>query len=305
MPTLRLIEGLRLLPGYSNASIAVGGAILAFVVFLALAGSLIAPYDPTRSYVVIDGKTYNIPPLLPPGSRVAVEGSGGSVVLVFYLGTDHLGRDVLSRVIAGARFVLTVALIATAISASIGVILGLFSGYLGGLLDRILSLVMDSMYAFPGLILAIAVAALLGVGVLNMALAIAVVYIPSYYRMVRGSVLSIKAMPYIEAVRAMGAGTSKILFRHILPNTVYTVIAVLPMNFADSIITEAGLSFLGLGISPPTPDWGFDLNTGQRYFTSGYWWIGAFPGLMIVVTVLGFLLLGEGLNEALNPKRRS
>jgi peptide/nickel transport system permease protein len=149
--------------------------------------------------------------------------------------------------------------------------LGLVSGYIGGITDRIISLVMDAMYAFPGLILAIAVAALLGVGIINMALAIAVVYIPSYYRMIRGIVLSIKAMPYIEAVKAMGAGSLKTLFRHILPNIIYSAIAVLPINFADSIITEAGLSFLGLGTSPPTPDWGFDLNTGQRFFTSGYW----------------------------------
>jgi peptide/nickel transport system permease protein len=181
--------------------------------------------------------------------------------------------------------------------------LGLVSGYIGGITDRIISLVVDAMYAFPGLILAIAVAALLGVGIINMALAIAVVYIPSYYRMIRGIVLSIKAMPYIEAVKAMGAGSLKTLFRHILPNIIYSAIAVLPINFADSIITEAGLSFLGLGISPPTPDWGFDLNTGQRFFTSGYWWIGAFPGMMIVITVLGFLLIGEGLNEILNPRR--
>jgi len=303
MLSIPRIAILRIVEENPSVSLIVGSTMLLFISILAIVGDLLAPYDPTKSYVVIEGKTYNIQPLQPPGSKQVIETASGSIVLVFYLGTDQLGRDVLSRTISGARFVLLVALIATAISASIGIMLGLVSGYIGGITDRIISLVMDAMYAFPGLILAIAVAALLGVGIINMALAIAVVYIPSYYRMIRGIVLSIKAMPYIEAVKAMGAGSLKTLFRHILPNIIYSAIAVLPMYFADSIITEAGLSFLGLGISPPTPDWGFDLNTGQRFFTSGYWRIGAFPGMMIVITVLGFLLIGEGLNEILNPRR--
>jgi len=281
-------------------SLSAGLLILAVVVFLALAGEYLTPFDPTLSVVAVGGKIHNIPPLLPPGSTVRID---ERTELLFVLGTDHLGRDVLSRIVTGARFVLTVALVATAISAAIGVTLGLLSGYVGGALDRVVSLVMDSMYAFPGLVLAIAVAALLGTGILNMATAIAVVYIPSYYRMVRGAVLSLKSLPFVEALRVMGMDTPSILFRHIAPNALYSIIAVLPMNFADAVITEAALSFLGLGISPPTPDWGYDLNTGRRYFLSGHWWIGAFPGMMIVLTVLGFLLVGEGLGERFNPRR--
>jgi peptide/nickel transport system permease protein len=116
-------------------------------------------------------------------------------------------------------------------------------------------------------------------------------------------VLSLKSLPFVDALRVMGMDTPSILFRHIAPNALYSIIAVLPMNFADAVITEAALSFLGLGISPPTPDWGYDLNTGRRYFLSGHWWIGAFPGMMIVLTVLGFLLVGEGLGERFNPRR--
>lgn len=284
----------------AQPSLAAGLVILSAVVFLAVAGEHITPFDPTLTTVTVGGRTYSIPPLLPPGSTLRLDGGGE---LAFLLGTDHLGRDVLSRIVAGARFVLTVALVATAISAAFGVTLGLLSGYSGGALDRVASLVMDSMYAFPGLVLAIAVAALLGTGVLNMALAIAVVYIPSYYRMVRGAVLSLKSLPFVDALRVMGMDTASILFRHIAPNALYSIIAVLPVNFADAVITEAALSFLGLGIAPPTPDWGYDLNSGRRFFLSGYWWIGAFPGLMIVLTMLGFLLVGEGLGERFNPRR--
>jgi peptide/nickel transport system permease protein len=162
---------------------------------------------------------------------------------------------------------------------------------------------MDSMYAFPGLILAIAIAALLGVGVLNISMAIAVVYIPSYYRMVRGVVLSLKSAPFVEAAVVAGAGPWSIVTRHILPNVVPQIVSLLPVSFADAIITEAGLTFLGLGIEPPTPDWGFDLNKGRQFFLAGYWWIGVFPGLMIILSVLGFLLVGESLNELLNPRK--
>ncbi|MEM4791168.1 MAG: ABC transporter permease [Thermofilum sp.] len=224
-------------------------------------------------------------------------------MLHFPLGTDQLGRDVLARVVGGARFVLTVAFFSTAISALLGTLLGLISGYIGGMLDRALSLFMDSLYAFPGLILAIAIAALLGVGVLNISLAIAVVYIPSFFRMVRGVVLSLKASPFVEAALVAGASSWSIVLKHILPNTLPQIVSLLPVTFADAIITEAGLTFLGLGIEPPTPDWGFDLNKGRQFFLAGYWWIGLFPGLMIVLSVLGFLLLGEALNDLLNPRK--
>jgi peptide/nickel transport system permease protein len=290
---------MRLPRGFAEWGLAVGTALVALFVALALAGESLVGQLAVSNVVVVDGRVYEVPPLLPPGSRLTV----GGRELVFIMGTDQLGRDVFARVVSGARFVLTVALLSTAISAALGTILGLLSGYVGGFLDRVLSLVMDSMYAFPGLILAIAIAALLGVGVLNISMAIAVVYIPSYYRMVRGVVLSLKSAPFVEAAVIAGAGPWSIVTRHILPNVVPQIVSLLPVSFADAIITEAGLTFLGLGIEPPTPDWGFDLNKGRQFFLAGYWWIGVFPGLMIILSVLGFLLVGESLNELLNPRK--
>jgi peptide/nickel transport system permease protein len=290
---------MRLPRGFAEWGLAVGTALVALFVALALAGESLVGQLAVSNIVVVDGRVYEVPPLLPPGSRLTV----GGRELVFIMGTDQLGRDVFARVVSGARFVLTVALLSTAISAALGTILGLLSGYVGGFLDRVLSLVMDSMYAFPGLILAIAIAALLGVGVLNISMAIAVVYIPSYYRMVRGVVLSLKSAPFVEAAVVAGASPWSIVTRHILPNVVPQIVSLLPVSFADAIITEAGLTFLGLGIEPPTPDWGFDLNKGRQFFLAGYWWIGVFPGLMIILSVLGFLLVGESLNELLNPRK--
>jgi peptide/nickel transport system permease protein len=290
---------MRLPRGFAEWGLAVGTALVALFVVLALAGESLVGQLAVSNIVVVDGRVYEVPPLLPPGSRLTV----GGRELVFIMGTDQLGRDVFARVVSGARFVLTVAFLSTAISAALGTILGLLSGYVGGFLDRVLSLVMDSMYAFPGLILAIAIAALLGVGVLNISMAIAVVYIPSYYRMVRGVVLSLKSAPFVEAAVIAGASPWSIVTRHILPNVVPQIVSLLPVSFADAIITEAGLTFLGLGIEPPTPDWGFDLNKGRQFFLAGYWWIGVFPGLMIILSVLGFLLVGESLNELLNPRK--
>ncbi|AKG38390.1 peptide ABC transporter permease [Infirmifilum uzonense] len=284
---------------FGEWSLLTGGVLTGIVVVLAVFGQYLAQGNVTSSYIYVDSRPVEVPPLLPPLSQVKV----GEETRVFYLGTDQLGRDVLGRLLAGARFVLAVALLSTLISGIVGTLLGLISGYTGGLLDRALSVTMDSLYSLPGLIIAIALAALLGTGLWNISMAIAVAYIPSYFRMVRGNVLSLKNMPFVEAARISGAGPLSITVRQILPNTFPSIASLLPITFADAIITEAGLSFLGLGIEPPTPDWGFDLNKGRQFFLAGYWWIGVFPGLAIVVSVLGFLLLGEGLNEILNPKR--
>ncbi|HFC08981.1 MAG TPA: ABC transporter permease subunit [Chloroflexi bacterium] len=220
----------------------------------------------------------------------------------FLLGTDNLGRDILSRLIWGARAVLAVAILSALFSAAIGVPLGLLSGFFGGWFDRVLSLIMDSVYSFPGLILAIAVAAVLGTGVVNIAIAISVVYIPTYFRMTRSQVLSIKEELYVEAARALGARQREILGMYIFPNVISTLVVVFSLNVADAILTEAGLAFLGLGLQPPTPDWGFDLNKGKAYLPRGYWWPITFPGMMITLVALGFSLLGEGLGEILNPR---
>jgi peptide/nickel transport system permease protein len=231
-----------------------------------------------------------------------IKAVGESFGASFVLGTDNYGRDVFSRIVHGARTVLAIAILAALMSASVGVPLGLLSGFFGGMPDRVLSLVMDSVYSFPGLILAIAMAALLGPGMLNVAVAIAVIYIPVYFRLVRSKVLSVKEEVYVEAARSLGARALTILGLYVFPNVIPSIVVIFSVNVADSILTEAGLSFLGLGLPPPTPDWGFDLSAGKRFVPSGYWWIITYPGLMIALLTLGFSMLGEGLNEILNPR---
>ena len=259
-----------------------GGVIIASIMVMAVAAPLIAPYDP---YVSVNKA------LLPPSAK-------------HIMGTDNLGRDVFSRVVYGSRVVLVVVLTSTLVSMAVGTVLGLLSGYFGGLIDRVLSVLMDSIYAFPGLILAIAVAAMLGPGVVNTVVAISAVYVPTYFRMIRGQVLSVKSQLYVEAAKDLGADHKTIMLKYILPNVLPVLPVVFSMNVADAVLTEAALSFLGLGVPAPTPDWGFDLRNGQRNLLAGYWWISTFPGLFIVLLALGFSLLGEGLNELLNPSRR-
>ncbi|MFQ5711385.1 MAG: ABC transporter permease [Candidatus Geothermarchaeales archaeon] len=261
----------------------IGAAMVAAVVAITLLAPFIAPYDPLERNV---GKQFEEPSAQ------------------FMMGTDIHGRDVYSRMLHGSRTVMLVASVSMTISMLIGIPLGLLSGYSGGAIDRLLSLIMDSVYAFPGLILAIAIAAMLGPGVINMSVAIAIVYIPTYFRMVRGQSLSIKENLYVEAARSIGAKGRTIIFRYIFPNIIPSIVVLISVNIADAILTEAGLTFLGLGISAPTPDWGFDLHMGQPYLPAGKWWLITFPGLMIILVVVGFSLLGEGLNEILNPKLR-
>jgi peptide/nickel transport system permease protein len=220
----------------------------------------------------------------------------------FLFGTDDLGRDMLSRVLSGGGIMLQVSILSVLVCILIGVPLGLFSSYTGGTVDKFVSLVMDSVYAFPGLILAIALALFLGRGVINIALSIAVIYIPSYFRVIRSQVLSIKELPYIEAANAAGAKRRTLLARYILPNVIPSIVVVATVNFADAILTAAGLTFLGMGVNVSVPDWGWDLTNGRRLLLSGDWWVITFPGLMIILLALGFSLMGEGLSELLNPK---
>jgi peptide/nickel transport system permease protein len=220
----------------------------------------------------------------------------------FPLGTDDVGRDMLSRVIAGGGVMLQVAIVSVLVCLVIGVPLGLFSSHTGGLVDRFFSLIMDSIYAFPGLILAIAISLVLGRGVINMALSIAVVYIPSYFRVIRSQVLSIKELPYVEAANAAGAKKRTVLSRYILPNVLPSIVVVATVNFADAILTAAGLTFIGMGVPANVADWGWDLSNGQRLLPSGSWWVITFPGIMIILLALGFTLIGEGLSELLNPR---
>ena len=261
----------------------IGLTLVAIFVLATVLAPVIAPHDPTA--VTPGGR------LQPPGARNL-------------MGTDQLRRDVFSRVLYGGRIPLLVALLSCAISLSLGTVLGWLSGFLGGRIDRVLSLIMDAIYSFPALVLAIAIVAMLGPGLVNMIAAIAFVYIPAYFRVARAQTLVVRALEYVESARASGASTLRVLMRHVAPNTLSVVMTVPSFNIADAIVTEAALAFLGFGLPPPTPDWGFDIQNGQRFLQSGFWWLITFPGVVIVLLSLGFGLIGEGVNDLLNPRRR-
>jgi peptide/nickel transport system permease protein len=219
----------------------------------------------------------------------------------FVLGTNQIGQDVFSRIIWGTRIALIVGFLSAIVAVVIGVPIGLLSGFVGGPLDRVLTLVMDSVYSFPGLILAIAIAAVLGPGIGNVIVAIAAVYVPTYFRIVRGQTMTVKEQLYVEAARSLGARWTTILVRYIFPNVIPSVVIIFSVNVADAILTEAGLSFIGLGLPPDTPDWGIDLARGQDYLRRA-WWLITFPGLMVALVTLGWSMLGESLSEILNPR---
>ena len=224
-------------------------------------------------------------------------------------GTNVLGTDVLARVIFGARTALEVVILSVFFSLAVGLPLGLISGYFGGRIDRLLVLIMDSLFAFPYLLLAIVVAFLLsdkiGRGVLTAAIAISVVYIPQYFRVVRNHVISVREESYVEAARALGAKPRTVISRYVLQNVIQNVPVIATLNAADAILTLAALGFLGYGIQPTdAAEWGYDLQRAIADAGSGIWWTGLFPGLAIVTLVTGLTLLGEGLNDVLNPVLR-
>lgn len=239
--------------------------------------------------------------LLQYGNIIILEEIRSSKASSFTLGTNQIGQDILSRIIWGTRIALIVGLTSAIISFVIGVPLGLFSGFVGGPVDRALTLLMDSLYTFPGLILAIAIAAVLGAGIGNIIIAIAVLYIPTYFRIVRGQTLAVKNELYIEAARSLGTKPLNILIKYIFPNVLPSVVIIFSVNVADAILTEAGLSFIGLGLPPDTPDWGIDLARGQDYLRRA-WWLITFPGVMVSLVTLSFSMLGESLSEILNPR---
>ena len=258
-----------------------GALIILFIAYTAAFPWTLAPYSP------LDQNT---------GPQLMAPGPGHP------FGTDNLSRDIFSRMIYGSRTILGVAIAAAILSSLIGIPLGLISGFIGGVFDRVFSLIMDSVYSFPGLILAIAFAAMLGPGVINITLAVSVVYIPTYFRLVRGQTLTIKEEVYVEAARAIGAKRSVILGKYIFPNVIATVVVIFSLNVADAIMTEAALSYIGLGLPAGIPDWGMDLSMGKKFLPSGTWWMITFPGVMIMTLALGFTMLGEGLSEILNPR---
>jgi len=269
--------------GHGIALMLVGLSIAVFIAVMSVSAPYISPHDPT---------TIGLGPVnSPPSER-------------FPLGTDIYGRDLLSRTIWGGRFLLLVALTAVLICMAIGVPIGLVSAYNGGNLDRSIALVMDSIYAFPSLVLAIMIISVFGVSIINEAMAIAVVYIPSYFRIVRSQVLAVKEMPYVDAAKSVGASSPAILLKYVLPNVISSIIVMGGVNFADSILTTAGLDFIGLGLPVNLPDWGIDLTYGRQSLPTGVWWTIFFSGFMILMAALAFSLISEGYSERTNPKLR-
>jgi peptide/nickel transport system permease protein len=223
--------------------------------------------------------------------------------LEFPMGTDSLGRDVMSRCIFATRNTLSVSISAVLISLSIGSTLGALCGFFGSILDRLTSALMDILWSFPMFIIAMLVALTLGPSFTNTAIAISIIFIPSYFRVIRSITLSIKERGYIEAERVIGTSAQRILLRHIAPSFTSTLIALSLLNIAQAALATASLGFLGLGIPPPLPDWGSDLASGRIVVLSGCWWVIFFPGLMIFVTIFGLNLLSESLNYLLTKVR--
>lgn len=267
---------------WQNPLTVVGLFIILFLVVLAVFPGLFAKMDPIRpDYAAL----LQAPNLAHP------------------FGTDEFGRDIFARVVYGARISLQTGVVVLAISLLIGVPLGVIAGYFGGVIDEVLMRVTDVFLAIPGLILAMAVSASLGPSLLNVMIALAFVWWPSYTRLARGQALSIKENTYVEASRCIGVSPAKIIFTHILPNSLSPIVVMATLDMGAVILTAAGLSFLGFGAQPPTPEWGSMLTTGRSYITSAWWYI-TFPGLAIFIAVMGFNLLGDGLRTILDPRSR-
>lgn len=257
-----------------------GLVIVGGLVLLAIAGPTIAPYDPNDLNV---RQRTLAPSFAHP------------------FGTDDRGRDVLSRVLYGARVSLQVGVIAVGISATAGTLLGAASGYFGGWTDEVIMRATDVLFAFPGILLAIAIMAVLGPSVTNAMIALGIVYTPIFARITRGAVLAIRTEVFVEAAHACGAGATRVLGRHILPNVLAPIIVETTLSLAFAILAEAALSFLGLGTPPPAPSWGRMLSEGRDFIRDAPW-MGLFPGLAIVLAVMGFNFLGDGLRDALDPR---
>jgi glutathione transport system permease protein len=257
------------------------GAFVLLLVVIAILAPHIVPYDPENFF---DYDALN---------------AGPSVA--HWMGVDSLGRDIFSRILAGTRISLAAGFFSVIIGAIIGTMLGLLAGYYEGWWDRIVTRICDVLFAFPGILLAIAIVAILGNGMVNVIFAVAIFSIPAFARLVRGNTLMLKRLTYVEAARSIGASDWTILMRHILPGTVSSIVVYFSMRIGTSIITAAGLSFLGLGAQPPTPEWGAMLNEARADMVTAPH-VALFPSLAIFLTVLAFNLLGDGLRDALDPK---
>ena len=265
-----------------NFAFTAGALLTLALIFIALAAPLLSPFDPDHQDTIRR--------LEPPSKD-------------HLLGLDDLGRDVLSRIIWGARVSLRVGFSVVILTSLIGVTLGAVSGYFGGLVDTIIMRITDVLMAFPGILLAIALVAVLGPNLNNVVLALATIGWVSYARLVRGQVLKVREMEYVTAARALGARSPRVIALHVLPNVINPVIVMATLGLAGAILAEAALSFLGLGVQPPTPSWGAMLTSGRRYLGLANH-LAIYPGIAIMLAVMGLNFLGDGLIDALDPKYR-
>ncbi len=257
----------------------IGIIIITIVILTAVFAPVIAPYPPTAQ---------DFRRLQPPSATN-------------WLGTDDLGRDVFSRIVYGSRVSLQVGLISVTLALLLGVTIGVLAGYIGGRFDNISMRGVDLLFAFPGLVLAIVIAGLLGPSITNTMIAIGIIYAPTFARVSRSSVLTVQNELYLEAARLTGGGHFHVIRKHIAPNILAPLVILVTLSMSTAILTEAALSFLGLGTQPPTPSWGKMLSEGRRFMEIA-WWTTVFPGIAIVIAVLGFNLLGDGLRDALDPR---
>jgi len=267
----------RHLPGW------IGGGIVGVCLVVALLAPVIAPYDPLRNNL-----------------DVTLQSPNGT----YWVGTDELGRDVLSRLIYGSRYALTIGVVGAVLGLVGGVPWGMVAGFYRGRIETVLMRVVDIFLAFPGMLLALAIISVLGTGTINVIVAVSLFSMPTFARIAHGTVITIKEMTYVEAAIASGSRTTRIIFRHILPNSLAPIIVQASLRVATGILVAAGLSFLGLGIQPPTPEWGAMLSRGRMYMQSAPW-LAVAPGLCIMIMVMGFNLLGDHLRDRLDPRLRN
>ncbi|MDX2006754.1 MAG: ABC transporter permease [Meiothermus sp.] len=267
---------------FRQRSLLVGGAIILVMALCALLSPVMAPYDPAEMH-----------------PDHTLEGPSAQ----FWLGTDMFGRDQFSRILHGARISFMVGLISVSIALLLGGVLGLIAAYSRGWVDNLIMRVMDILFAFPFLLLTIAIMAAFGTSLANAMIAIGIVYTPSFARVVRGAALGVMELGYVEASQALGTSSARMMFRHVLPNIQGPIIVQTTLSLAFAILAEAALSFLGLGAQPPMPSWGLMLNEGRDFFNQAPW-LAIFPGVAITLAVLGFNLLGDGLRDALDPRLR-